>query len=1118
MQVLTNSMIEDNVYDEINNIYQNKVIHGLIKPITKFKKDGKSYTEKFKKFNRDIIKEGLTYKYVDKDVLFERTNDGKLKKTFIKYKTLKSGKIVKLPKFRKIKTLGNIILNDNFENDNDSKYIKQITKELKIKKTIDESIVKVDLKKMSLNQVLNIIGKSSTKDYFKLAQVDGTPHYISLSSVNINRLQNYEDLRGDGYAERMGSDNQFILNLDRNPVLNIISKKIVKKQKPQGAFFKYYHKLNNLDLSRYDIFSSKPKRYGVNCLYKALKEGGLELKKLNELKSFVRSGTVPCSKLNEICDRICIRLTLRKLKTDNTIATFHYGKNGDNYDIGLLDNHYFIYEKTNITSYSLKNYNDIKDEHEWWKIDKKSRDITFINSFKVIKLLLENKEELLNPIPIEDMMETQYSNEMIDNDDLDYDEDTCLGENGQIDGNIYDKVVYFDFETDTTTKTHTPYLMCALTEDNVKFEAYGHDCGRDFILWLKAQYGKGKIKHDVGIDKGMVQTVMIVAHNMRYDFTFILSYIQCAKPLLKGTSLMGGSGRLYLSEGRFIELVFMDSYNLIASKLSGFGKMFNLEQGKEVMPYSLYSTENIETQFISKEICLSHIKEEDHDQFLENVNKWDCIDEDYEIDIIEYSKRYCEIDCLVLKNGLETFGKWIFKVTGLNVMSFCSMASLGLDYLISQECFVDCYKLSGRPRDFIQKSVVGGRCMTKDNKKWEVSGQIDDFDAVSLYPSAMARMEGFLKGKPKVIKNKTFDWLKNNSDGFFVKVLALNNPTINRDFPLLSNFNGEVRNFSNNTKGNEYYIDKTTYEDCVKYQGLEFKIICGYYYDEGRNNTINDVIKHLFEARLEAKKNKNPIQAIYKLLMNSCYGKCLLKPIDSETEIVYNENFDKYLSYNYNFIKDIVDCGDCKVIKKIKATNKHFNNVYAGVEVLSMSKRIMNEVICLGEDMGLNIYYQDTDSMHINSAEIKNLSDEFEKRNGRKLIGKNMGQFHSDFDLNGATNNIHATKSFFLGKKCYIDELIGNDDNGNNIEGLHIRMKGINLQGIEHYCEVNKISVMDMYEELYTNDKLPNNGKFDLLAGGKAIKFKYNPDMSVCSVGEFKRSVNFNSPKGVLVI
>ena len=46
-----------------------------------------------------------------------------------------------------------------------------------------------------------------------------------------------------------------------------------------------------------------------------------------------------------------------------------------------------------------------------------------------------------------------------------------------------------------------------------------------------------------------------------------------------------------------------------------------------------------------------------------------------------------------------------------------------------------------------------------------------------------------------------------------------------------------------------------------------------------------------------------------------------------------------------------------------------------GIGILSMSKRIMNEVICLVEDLNIKIFYQDTDSMHL-----------FEKKNfGQKL-------------------------------------------------------------------------------------------------------------------------------------
>jgi hypothetical protein len=63
-----------------------------------------------------------------------------------------------------------------------------------------------------------------------------------------------------------------------------------------------------------------------------------------------------------------------------------------------------------------------------------------------------------------------------------------------------------------------------------------------------------------------------------------------------------------------------------------------------------------------------------------------------------------------------------------------------------------------------------------------------------------------------------------------------------------------------------------------------------------------------------------------------------------------------------------------------------------------MSKRIMNEVMCTAEDLGIRIFYQDTDSMHIDMNRLNDLAIEYKSRFGRELIGKNLGQFHNDFD------------------------------------------------------------------------------------------------------------------------
>ena len=60
------------------------------------------------------------------------------------------------------------------------------------------------------------------------------------------------------------------------------------------------------------------------------------------------------------------------------------------------------------------------------------------------------------------------------------------------------------------------------------------------------------------------------------------------------------------------------------------------------------------------------------------------------------------------------------------------------------------------------------------------------------------------------------------------------------------------------------YIDKVGLEELITYHEAEFEIVDGYYYNEGRNNTINNVIKDLYDLRNS--ENKKRIQP--KLLLN----------------------------------------------------------------------------------------------------------------------------------------------------------------------------------------------------------------------------------------------------------
>ena len=268
---------------------------------------------------------------------------------------------------------------------------------------------------------------------------------------------------------------------------------------------------------------------------------------------------------------------------------------------------------------------------------------------------------------------------------------------------------------------------------------------------------------------------------------------------------------------------------------------------------------------------------------------------------------------------------------------------------------------------------------------------------------------------------------------------------------------------------------------------------------------LQPAIRKLFNKRLEAKAQSKPNQNVYKLLMNSSYGKCLLKPIDTEIKFVSNKEYKKFVDSNYNWIKDgekVDGCNNWK-FKLIKPINEHFNLVSAGVEVLSTSKSIMFEVMNTAEDLDISMYYTDTDSLAIDYSKIPLLAEEFEKKYGRELIGKNMGNFHDDFDSDILEGTPYSNRSVFLGKKCYIHEL-KSKESPDKVD-YHIRLKGIPNTSILDYCYNNNLTPLELYDKLYEGEVI----KFDLTCGGKKINFKFNNDMSITTLDEFSREIKF---------
>lgn len=960
---------------------------------------------------------------------------------------------------------------------------KELLQEKKIKNVVDRfnankiNSFKVDIQ--NKNQFVLLL--NGLRDKFAIINLNNVIYTLSRNTINrlINTDYNVEIVEGSG------SDAEIMIYVRDFGNVSISRSIPSRTLLISGAFFPYTH---NTDLVLTDFqIMSEFSADGVieNCLTQALISAEVEEHKIMQLKAMSLSRDIPQSKLDKIAEEL--ELYISVVRPEANDAKRHYGnKTNKEVQLGLIDNHYFHIKQVPITQFAIDNYNELKDidryneiykirDGKYYKRDAKR----FINSYNLILSL--KRLNLLSPLEQnEELYKTIYYNKIDNITNLHYDDkNVVLNEfNPKKESDFIN--VFFDFETTTNGDKHVSY-MCCIADDDKTF--YGEHAGRNMLYHVAKKY--------------KYQNIRLIAHNAGYDLRFIFNCLSQPEIIERGKMLLRAYGLFFYEKKKYIKIEIQDSYSLIPSKLSGFTDIFKIEQKKEILPYSLYTETNVMKRYIPLEECISHCNDP---EYLTNINEWKCIDNGI-VDIIRYSEIYCKMDCEVLKTGYNIFKKWISDICNLNLDNYVSVASLANDFMSSKDVYEDVYKLSNIPREFIQKTMVGGRCMVSNNTKKTINKSMNDFDAVSLYPSAMKRLGGYLIGKPKVLSNLTYDFLQ-KCDGYFVEIV-INSVGIQRTFPLMSyKTNDGIRLWTNETIDKTLFVDKIQLEDLIQFQKVEFEIIRGYYYDEGRNPVLEETICYLFDERVKAKKVKNPIQETYKLLMNSSYGKTLLKAFEDDTEYITQTKYNEYVARHYNSIKEIIQVNDFTYkIKRDISISTHFNNAHCGVEVLSMSKRIMNEVMCLAEDNGIDIYYQDTDSMHIQDADIFKLRNLFNDKYNRELIGKGMGQFHSDFSSQLLKENIISKRGIFLGKKCYIDELT--DETG-NID-YHIRMKGISNDSILYYCKQNEITPFELYEKLFAGEAI----QFDLLNGGTKVNFVFNKNMTIKNNTDFKRTIHF---------
>ena len=173
--------------------------------------------------------------------------------------------------------------------------------------------------------------------------------------------------------------------------------------------------------------------YRHNCVYSALKAGGLSDVELQHLILTLRNRTIHKCDLNNECNVLEINIAITSLKDAEVKSrTEHYPAGiefQEEYNIGLVNNHYVINDTTDLTAYSSDHHDEVKDIDDCHLIYNKTgkyhnkektgtRFIKVLQLFKILKIMMVS---LLPPMHLtEEIMHTQFYDKVDEYNTLDY--------------------------------------------------------------------------------------------------------------------------------------------------------------------------------------------------------------------------------------------------------------------------------------------------------------------------------------------------------------------------------------------------------------------------------------------------------------------------------------------------------------------------------------------------------------------------------------------------------------------------------------------------------------------------------------------------------------------------
>ncbi|RZB65257.1 DNA polymerase [Glycine soja] len=356
----------------------------------------------------------------------------------------------------------------------------------------------------------------------------------------------------------------------------------------------------------------------------------------------------------------------------------------------------------------------------------------------------------------------------------------------------------------------------------------------------------------------------IYFHNLgRFDGIFLLKHLALYHPNYTVTPLMRDN-RLYevavYSKKRLL-FTFRDSLHLLPGKLDDLAKNLCPELGSKGS--ISYEDVRLESLSIMKESLLE----------------------------------YMEQDILLLGGIMQSFQDIYYKAYQADIVNKLTIASLALS--LFREKYYDYNKhrihIPNQNEDtFIRRGYYGGHT----DAYLPYGTNLYYYDVNSLYPFVIKEfsMPG---GTP--VWHSDLEYMTLDNMFGFIEAYVECPKSIKKPFlPYRDNKDGTLI-FPTGTFVGVYYSEELKYARDIGYTIIP---ICGYLFEE-MESPFKDYINSLFESRSNAKKKgNNALSFVYKLLMNSLYGRFGINPQSTKTEMCNKSKRDRIFR-RPEFIDDV---------------------------------------------------------------------------------------------------------------------------------------------------------------------------------------------------------------------